>query len=313
LQKGQTRGHVRVPRAMAAVASGPPRRTNWLLFNETASSDRTSLSRPRRLVTPRSLQERQRATSRGAARHPDERSRAHWLLADEAGTVPLITRPRGGCCWGAVGAALRVCGDRPVGNLSPTLMNDSLDCSLLSGAYPDCSALGARALQPGLVSRLVFELKTEPTARQHFAQVGVARVAPAQALQEGRLDVASPLLQAILFTGAGDVMSTNCPLEAIAPGAQGHGLTQRMVDWCSGTPKWLFGAALSARILLEVDLKRGQVSISVGEWSEEPAIISAPGLLDEEAGAGRHWVPIVSLTAVGQEAKIVDLTVRADM
>jgi len=160
---------------------------------------------------------------------------------------------------------------------------------------------------------LVFDLRTEPTAKHHIAQVGIARTEPSTALDEGRLDVTSQLQQAVFFTATGDVMCVGGGLEAVAPGVQGSGLTQRMADWCVGGPSWLIGPKLSARVLLEVDLRQGRISVSVGEWSEEPAIISAPLLVDVAAAGGRPWMPIVALTAVGQEARIVDLTVRAEM
>jgi len=192
------------------------------------------------------------------------------------------------------------------------LLNDSDDCPQLSSAYPDHSAVGARALQPGLINRVVFELRTEPTARETIAQVGVACVAGG-ALQGGRLDRSTPLLGAVLCTGAGDVLSTAGPLEALAPGAQGPGLAQRLDDWCGGGPSWLLGGRRVARVLLEVDLRLGQLAVSVGDWSEEPAVVRAPGLLEGAAGEARAWLPMVSLTAVGQEARLLDLSVRTEI
>lgn len=298
---------------------------NWLLLAKTVPHDRTSRSRPRPLLEPAALPSARRQT-RG---NPEERFQYRkLLLAPNDGPVPTFTRPRIGRQWGSVGHALRVCSARASERLCPPVLNQGYECMEMASAWPEFSAMGARGLEEGLVNRIVFEVRSEPTATRRIAQVGIARVgrrldvtrriAPGASFleQEGAvLDEATPLLASLAVNSAGDVLATGAvgALEVVAPGGQGAGLRHRMADWLAGGPTWLtVETHIAARILLEVDLRRGRLSVSAGEWSEEPAVVEAPDLLarDEE---DRPWVPFVSLTAVGQEARILDFAVRADI
>eukprot|EP00440_Ansanella_granifera_P054939 gb/GFBE01059557.1/.p1 GENE.gb/GFBE01059557.1/~~gb/GFBE01059557.1/.p1 ORF type:complete len:305 (+),score=53.50 gb/GFBE01059557.1/:1-915(+) len=297
-------------------------RVNWEMFAETRPSDRTSLTRPRRLQATESLLERERSSAGRAARHPAERGRRAWLLADPGETVPVLTRPRGGCKWGAVGSAMRVCRGKASDATSPFLINDFWDCLELSSAYPECSGIGARELQPGLVNRITYEVSSEENTRGiPVVQVGIARIgvpSNEEAFDEDELrkrgahkldEELTPLLSSVLFNSTGDFTSTEGYIEVLSPG-DSPALTQRMVDWWSGATSW-FSDALSMQLLLEVDLARGCLSLRLGSWSKEPLVIRVPGML-EDKGSQRPWMPIVQLPAVGQQARIIDLHVVSD-
>jgi len=240
----------------------------------------------------------------GRARHPDERAQFRkLLLADPEAPLTLITRPRSGCLWGAFGSALRVCNDLHVDKSCPPVLNESRDCFDLGTVFPDFCAVGARSLQPGFPNRFVFEVRKNAAARRHILQVGIARLDKSGKLEEG-----GQLAASVLCSSVGDVVSSVGPIEIL-----GGGMRMRDGgDWCSDGPTWLIGPrSFTTRVMLEADLGTGTLAISVGEWASEPAMVSVPGLLSEEDD--RPWFPIVSLTAVGLEARILDLHVRADV
>lgn len=317
-------------------------RTNWLLHNETAPHDRTrSLPRTGRLLASRSLADRRRpGGTTAASRHPNEWAQHRKLLLDPEDPVPVITRPRAGGCWAAVGRALRVHGDRAAERACPAVLNDDHECLEFKSAFPEFSAVGARPLQPRAINRVAFEVSVDPTVRRHILQVGVMRVADSDVnFRSGQLDESAPVLASLACTNAGEVVSTAGPLEILAPGVTWPGLRQRLPDWCSGAPQWLAGGLVSAVVLLEVDLRRGRLAISIDKWSEDPAVLSVPGLLEEvqevarpatggsgtrsagataalapaPAGALPPWRPFVSLTAAGQRARILDMHARMDV
>lgn len=285
-------------------------RTEWISFSRTAPSDRTSLTRPRKLVLPRSLEERQRIhCATGSVRHADERAQFRKLLTEPEWSGPFTTRVRSGCSWGAMGNALRVCDDRPVDRSCPSLLNEKWDCFELDATFPEFCAIGARSLQPKLKNRLVFEVRTEPTSLQHIVQVGVAGFGEEESLRpSARLDESTPLRESVICTSAGDVISSVGPMSIRNPGSQGSGLRPRLDDWCCGAPRWLIDGAYIARIMLEVDLRLGQIAISLDGWSEDPAVVEVPALV-ESSRQGNVLFPFVSLTAVGQQARILDLHV----
>lgn len=314
-----------------------------------AVADRTSESNWRtRAAARRGLPRSHKLQASGRAslrhRHPDEGSSARWLLAEAEADVPVITRPRGGSCWSAVGTSLRVIADRPCGAGSPTLMNDEWDCSDLNSAFPHHCAIGARTLQSGLVNRLVFEMRGDAAMCPRIVQVGIAQIGGTSrpgtesGLERGQLSNTTPLLSSVVCTSAGDFQTAGIvgSLDVVSPR-----LTQRYGDWASGAPTWLVGGiAQATRVLLEVDLRRGVVSVRLGEWSAEPAVIAVPGLRPKVAqttplkaprasqldsghlcgtpdqspdDADRPWLPFVSLTAIGQEAKILDFHICTDL
>jgi len=304
---------VLVTRAIAMVEG----RTNWLLFAETAPNSRKlALPRLGRISAPRSLAEHRRSPRVSAARHPDEWSQRRKLLLDPDNPVPAITRLRAGGCWAAVGCKLRFHGDKPSERTCPTVINDCHECLELSSAFPEFSAVGARFLQPLAINRIAFDVRVEPTKKRHFMQVGIARVEDSHFAfkTEGRLGGHSPLLGSVTCTNVGDVMSSAGSMDVVAPGGTWPGLRMRMEDWFSGAPQWLAGDRPSALVLLEVDLLRGRLSIRVDKWTEEPAVLSIPGLLlqDGDGEPLSQWRPFVSLTAEGQEAQIVDFHARID-
>lgn len=238
-------------------------------------------------------------------RHPDERYQFRKLLTDPDHLVNMITRPRNSCTWGALGASLRQCDDRPTDRCCPYLLNEGWDCFELDAAFPEFCAVGSRALPPKVKSRIVFEIKTEPQARQHFAQVGFARVGGEKAqVRPGRLDKTTPLLESFLYTSSGDLLNSHGFMEIVSPGSL-PGLRFRRENWCSGAPTWLANETTVAQVMMEVDLRRGRVSISVGEWAADPLVVSIPALIEGEADE-KQWLPFISLTAVGQSARILD-------
>mmetsp|Transcript_106514 Transcript_106514/g.306226 ORF Transcript_106514/g.306226 Transcript_106514/m.306226 type:complete len:304 (+) Transcript_106514:52-963(+) len=293
-------------------------RTNWLLFEATAPHDRTNPDRPRRLVAPRSLAERRRAeavrtardilrgtaaTPGGSAEHPDERHRSRWLLNDSTGDAMLTSRPNRGLRWRGAGAALTIYGEHPAYRESSVVANNSWDCLDLKSAFPEFSAIGSRSLQPGLVNRLVFEMSTESDVRSRIAQIGV--------LQLGN-EASAPPHAAIMCRSDGDIVADGAAglLQVVALGSQGTGLAHRMGDWCSGGPTWWQGVALVNRVMLQVDLGSGEVAISVDDWAEQPAIVRLPMMADAE-GSLRAWFPAVVLTAIGQQARLIDFQVSS--
>jgi hypothetical protein len=160
-------------------------------------------------------------------------------------------------------------------------------------------------------NRLVFEVSTERDARQHIAQVGLAQVGGEQEqIRSGLLDESTPLLESFVYTSAGDLITSTDLLEIVAPGTL-PGLRYRLENWCSGAPTWLVGGMLTVRVMMEVDLRRGRIAISLGEWSAEPLVLSVPGFLDGDAD-GKTWLPFISLTAVGQSARLIDFHACAE-
>jgi len=280
-------------------------RTNWLLHS-SAGPRRPGIGRSRlRLPAAHGLVERRGGQWHSEARHPEECCNFRKLLtADSESGLPVVTRPRLGLRWGATGAALRVCVDAD--RARPALLNEGWDCFELQSAFPEFSAVGARELLPGLVNRLHFEVRTELSARRHICQVGVAQVSAASC----RLDEETRCLGRIACTSSGDIISTAGPLDVLSPGIH-PGLVERPgSDWASGGPAWLADGALVAHVLIEVDHSRGHLSVRIGDWSAEPAVVSVAGLAGE-AAAGFQWLPFVSLTAVGQRARILDMHAHA--
>merc|ERR1711879_93485 len=115
--------------------------------------------------------------------------------------------------------------------------------------------------------------------------------------------------------GRGNVANGALPLEVLDPADRtadvGGGLVLRGAgDWCSGGPLWLQAAGvLTSRVTLDVDLMLGQLSVSVGDSSGAAMrTVSIPALVENEASG---WRPFVSLTAVGQQARILDVHVKS--
>lgn len=151
-------------------------------------------------------------------------------------------------------------------------------------------------------------MRTEPTALRHIAQVGIAGFGEEESLRpSGRLDESTPLLESVVYTSAGDVISSTGPLNIISPGSQGSGLRQRLDDWCSGAPLWFTDTSHLVRIMLDVDLRRGQIAIGLGSWCDDPAVVEVPALQGNIEG--KVLFPFVSLTAVGQQARLLDVHV----
>lgn len=283
---------------------------NWAILSRTRPSDRTSACRTRRLFATPALEERRRA----AFRHPDEKFQYRKLLTDPGDSVALITRPRNSCTWGAMGKALQQHDSRTSERQIPVLVNEGWDCFELDAAFPEFCAVGGRALPPNVRTRLAFEVRAEPTALPHIAQVGLARIggeAPREdpdlarssnARRAARLDEATSLLESFVYTSVGDLQCSHGHLEVVAPGSQ-PGLGFRRENWCSGAPAWLCNGSNVQRILMEVDLPRGRIAISLGDWSADPLVLDMPCLLSQ---GDKEWVPFVSLTAVGQSARILD-------
>ncbi|CAE8630514.1 unnamed protein product, partial [Polarella glacialis] len=189
-----------------------------------------------------------------------------------------------------------------------------------TGVFPDHCAVGGRELQPGLVNRITFEVSCDDSRTGGLiAQVGVARL---RGVPDEDVDLTAtrgaPQLeehlgpvQSVLFTGAGDVCSSVGGIEVLARGSQSPGLEQRLNDWLSGGPSWLLGsAAETVQLLLEVDMSRGCFALRLGTWFEDPLVVSVPGILDDTYG--RPLLPFVSLTAIGQQARLLDLHVVSD-
>lgn len=255
-------------------------------------------------MATKSLEDRKEASAR--QRHPDERAQFRKLLTDpDQGPISMLTRPRNGCCWGGLGAALRQFSDKASDRTCPQLINEAWDCFELDAAFPEFCAVGARPLLPRMKNRLVFEVRTDVDSRAHIMQVGLARVGGDQSqLRSGTLDKSTPLLETFLYTSAGDVMCSEPEdIEIIAPGTM-PGIRFRRENWCSGAPNWLSGGSQLVHIMMEVDLRRGRIALSVGEWSSDPLILSIPGLL--EGVDEKEWLPFVSLTAIGQSARLLD-------
>lgn len=283
---------------------------NWAILSRTRPADRTSVSRTRRLLATPALNERRTA----AIRHPDENFQYRKLLTDPGNSVPLITRPRNGCTWGAMGEALQQHDSKPLERQNPVLMNEGWDCLEMDAAFPEFCAVGGRALPPNMKTRLALEVRSEPTALPHIVQVGLARIG-GEALREdadlamssnarraARLDKTTSLLESFVYTSCGDLQCSHGHLEIVAPGSQ-PGLGFRRENWCSGAPAWLCNGSQRQRILMEVDLCRGRITISLGDWSPDPLVLEMSSLLSE---GNKQWVPFVSLTAVGQSVRILD-------
>lgn len=297
---------------------GAPRRTNWLLFSNTHASDRTraDFRRPTRLTATVALGEQRRARSAlTAVRHPDERRQFRKLLMDPTSPVPMITRERHSSCWGPIGGALRLFDETPVDSTRPALVNESYDCPGLGGAFPEFSALGLQPLESRLCNRMVLEVRTDDTASKLITQVGVARVGAKRSWPRvrdiTRLDESTELLDYVVWTSDGDVLSGVGPVSLLGPGSAGARVLPRDPTRCRGGPVWLQDGALVARLCIEVDLRRARLALSVGGWAAEPVVLHIPGLIRDDVDV-RPWVPFVSLTAVGQEARIIDQHIRAD-
>lgn len=200
-----------------------------------------------------------------------------------------------------MGAALRQYDDRPIDRSCPYLINDSWDCFELTNAYPEFSAVGSRALLPRMKNRLTFEIRNETTARQHIAQVGLAWIGSNDA---SCLDESTELLESIVYTSSGDLISTTDSLEIVAPGGM-PGLRPRLENWCSGAPRWLSSGGEVVQVMMEVDLLRGRIAFSLGHWSVDPIVVSVPALIEGDVNE-KQWLPFISLTAVGQSARILD-------
>lgn len=261
---------------------------------------------------------------RRSARHPEERSHRSCLL-DPCDGFPVLTRPRGGCKWGAAGSALRVCrGEDPSG--PPFLFNNFWDCLDLSALYPECTGVGARELQHGLVNRVTFEVSIDgstprgtPAVQIGIAQIGVPDGPNAldsfdddELRKRGAYKIDkenTPLMGSVLFNSLGDICSTEGFVELLDSPCDQH-MTQRMVDWWSGAKHW-FTDSNKIMLLLEVDLARGCLSLRLGSWSEGALVIRVLGILEEKNG--RPWMPFVQLSAIGQQARILDLHVVSDL
>lgn len=271
--------------------------------------DRTSYTRPRRLLAPLSLDERRSSRAARAARHPDEYFQFRKLLTDPENPVPIITRPRNACCWGAMGNALSVCDGRPSDRSSPYLLNKAWDCFDLNGAFPEFCAVGARPLQPKTRNRLAIEVQTESCARQHIVKLGIARVqGDSSQLRSGRLDASTELLESIVYTSAGDITCDKGVLGIMSPGAI-PGLRFRLDNWCTGAPTWLDDGKLSVQVMLDIDMCRGRLAIGIDEWPSDPIVLEVPSLIDDST-EGAEWLPFIALTATGQSARLIDFHSR---
>jgi len=280
-----------------------------ILSRNASTFDRTSYSRPRRLLAPLALEERRSSRSARAARHPDEYCQFRKLLIDPEHPVPIITRPRNACCWGAIGNALSVCDSRPSDRSCPYLSNPITDCFDLKTSFPEFCAVGSRALLPKMRNRLVFEVQAEAYARHHIVQLGIACVkCESQQLRSGRLDASSQLLHSVVYTSAGDVMCENGFIGIASPGSI-PGLRCRFENWCSGAPTWLDDEKRMVQVMLDVDMSRGRMSIGIGEWPSDPIVLEISSLIDDCAEE-IAWLPFIALTAAGQSARLIDFHAR---
>lgn len=264
-------------------------------ISRTRLSDDT---RTRRQLAPRSMEERKKLQ---VTKHPDERGQSRKLLTDPDCSATMISRPRNGCCWSALGAALRQYDDRPIDRTCPYLVNHTWDCFELTSAYPEFSAVGCRALLPRMKNRFTFEFRNEASGRQHIAQVGIARIGSDCATC---LDESTELLDSVVYTSGGDLISTTDSLEILAPGGL-PGLRPRLENWCSGAPKWLSSDGELAHVMMEVDLLRGRIALSLGHWAIDPIVLHVPALVEGDVEE-KQWLPFVSLTAAGHSARILD-------
>eukprot|EP00929_Paragymnodinium_shiwhaense_P013198 TRINITY_DN12105_c0_g1_i2.p1 TRINITY_DN12105_c0_g1~~TRINITY_DN12105_c0_g1_i2.p1 ORF type:complete len:284 (+),score=33.73 TRINITY_DN12105_c0_g1_i2:29-880(+) len=282
-------------------------------MHDSKGAETLSLPRLGRVPEPRTLAVRRRANAATGARHSNEWGQRRKLLLDEGSAPTVISRPHAGGCWAAVGALLRWHGDLAAERSCPTVLNDSHECLEMRSAYPDFTAVGARGLQQRAVNRVAMEVAIDPASERHLLQVGVGRIDEGNfTFKDGILDKKSPLLASVVWTNAGDIVSSAGPLSIVAPGDIWPGLRLRMDDFCSGAPQWLAGDKTTALLLMEIDLQRGRMSLSIDRWAADPAVISIPGLLEQDP-QGRQWRPFVSLTAEGQQAKIIDLHTRFEM
>jgi len=204
-----------------------------------------------------------------------------------------------------MGASLRQCDTAPADRFCPYLFNEECDCFELDAAFPEFCAVGARALLPRMKNRLSFEVCSEPTAFRHIAQVGLARIdGEPSRIRSGRLDSSTLLQESFIYNSAGDLSSSTGEIEIMAPGNV-PGLNFRLENWCSGAPCWLTAGKSRSLIMMEVDLRQGRIAISLDEWAADPLVLGIPALIEEDAGQ-KQWLPFISLTAVGQSARIVD-------
>lgn len=232
---------------------------------------------------------------------------SRWMVCGDDKFQPAVTRPRGGCSWKSTGNALRICMGSPTEGRPAWLISDKRDCLEASSMIPDFSALGAHPLQPGLINRLTFEVRTEAASRNHPPQVGLAWLTDAAVVAAGLVEEELSVLAdapVVMFAGTGDVRSTGCMIEALLHRGAGYEYVQQMGDWCCGGPTWLAGEALSVRATLEVDFRRGLISLQVGDWPQEPAVIRVSRLAEEADGGS--WWPCVALLAEGQQMRILD-------
>eukprot|EP00928_Gymnodinium_smaydae_P001762 TRINITY_DN10631_c0_g3_i1.p1 TRINITY_DN10631_c0_g3~~TRINITY_DN10631_c0_g3_i1.p1 ORF type:complete len:354 (+),score=74.79 TRINITY_DN10631_c0_g3_i1:73-1134(+) len=280
-----------------------------------------------------------------STRHPDEWAQRRKLLLDPDDPVALVSRPREGRRWVAAGQSLALRAESGAAisqrDVKEVAVNDFHECQTLTSVFPDFYAVGSRCLQPGALNRIAVELRRDAGVRATVLQVGVARIAEGDSIFEGLVDSSWKLHGALFCTNTGDVFwrdgddpaaaaatSGGGPpcadrdrpaLSVLAPGGVWPGLRPREADWCQGAPQWL-GLQGEARavVLLEVDLQRGRLAISVDEWSEDPVVLDVPGLLPPPGPPAEdspivRWRPFVSLTGPGTQARLLDLHTRMDM
>jgi len=223
-------------------------------------------------------------------------------------------------------------------------MNDMSGCTSLVESFPDYCGIGARPLQPGLVNRLVFEFCGDTAGRARIVHAGIAQVGALKegkadvAFEKGTLDAKTPLLSSVVVTSGGDIQSSG---QAGQLDAVSQGLWQRSANWASGGPSWLIDADNEpVRVMFEIDLRHGQMALHLGDWSEKATIVKLPGLRDKSADVeqthrprasrldsshmmgtrqesqdvvDKPWLPFVSLTAEGQQVRILDFHVCSDL
>mmetsp|Transcript_64873 Transcript_64873/g.120693 ORF Transcript_64873/g.120693 Transcript_64873/m.120693 type:complete len:296 (-) Transcript_64873:32-919(-) len=267
-----------------------------------------------------------RKASGQRVKHPEEWGQRRKLLLDPDNPIPVHLRLGGADGWGILGAALRSEPLRSMQSAKLVVSNDSYNCMDLSTAFATHTAFAARPLVAAARSRLVLEIFTDVDAPPHIAQVGIAQLSCLHPEREEASQgaAAAEVLASVAWRSDGDVESIGAgSMAVLAEGASEvqHAtrgtkhfelgrLHQRQPWLCGGAPKWL-GSALrgTSRLHLEVDLLNGRMAFSTEGWWRDPAVLCLDGL----AGTSDlQWFPFVSLTALGQHARIVDIHVRAD-
>lgn len=307
---------------MGSVAELSSLRQDWILFEKTFVSDRTSRRRPRPLLTTATAEERRKGLL--GTKHRDEWARFRKMLVEEP-QPQQVTRLTGGGApaWGTWGKYLRM-----VGAEDPedpwTILNDGRPCLNLLECFPDWCAVGSRPLERGCgcKTRMLFELFFPEGGRlgdadMRMMEVGICAVQCSEvdpkALQ--RADLTGTTRQEWISYMSHGALVSSMPIESFNSGPKQEEL--RMAQdglGLTGLKAWPEYNASRAMVAMEVDLERGEVGLALrgpreprrGAASDEKKhYFRIPGLKTLDL----PWVPYCALTGVKQRARLLEFHV----